>query len=44
MAVPTLTSESEIWTKQKNQEANIETAEIKFLWSVAGVKAPNKKH
>jgi hypothetical protein len=38
MAVPTLTYGFEIRTITKNQEANIETAEMTFLRSVAGYK------
>jgi hypothetical protein len=35
MAVLTLTHASKIWTLTKKQEAKIETAEMKFLRSVA---------
>jgi hypothetical protein len=35
-AVPTLAYGSEIWTTTEKQEAKIETAEMKFLRSVAG--------
>jgi hypothetical protein len=36
MAVPTLTYGSEIWNIIKKPETKIETAEMKFLRSVAG--------
>jgi hypothetical protein len=36
MAVPALAYGSEIWAITKRQEAKIETAEMKFLRSVAG--------
>jgi hypothetical protein len=36
MSVPVLTCRSEIWTVTKKHEAKNETAEMKFLRSVAG--------
>jgi hypothetical protein len=41
MTVPTLSYGSEIWTITKKLEANIETADMKFLRSVAGCTRNN---